>query len=82
VPACPCDPGAPGADTSKTKNIGKNRKISAPPGIYITRILNRDCTHTEKSGPITEKQTATGASGTIPLPGVPVSREFREVLEI
>jgi len=70
---CSCDPGAAGADNSKTKIIGENQKIPAPDGNWLNPDLNPDCTRAGKTGAM------PGTSGTIPLPGVLDSREFRKV---
>jgi len=70
---CSCDPGAAGADNSKTKIIGENQKIPAPDGNWLNPELHPDCTRAEIPGAI------AGTSGTIPLPGVLDFREFRKV---
>jgi len=65
--------GAAGADNLKTKIIGENQKIPAPDGNLLNPELHPDCTRAEKTGAM------PGTSGTIPLPGVLDSREFRKV---
>ena len=77
--ACPRDPGAMGADNSKTKIIEANQKIPAPGGNLLNPELHPDCTRAEKTGQIPVKKTGPGASGTIPLPGVLSVQEFRKV---
>jgi len=62
-----------GADNSKTKIIEANRKIPAPDGNWLNPELHPDCTRAEIPGAM------PGTSGTIPLPGVLDSREFRKV---
>ena len=56
--------------------IGAFHKVVASPH------LNPYCTRAENLGPMADMKTALCASGSIPLPGVPDSREFREVLGV
>jgi len=70
---CSYSSGAMGDDNSKTKIVGENQKISAPGGNLLNPNLNPNCTRPEKMG------VKAGTSGTIPLPGVLDSREFRKV---
>lgn len=70
---CSYGSGAMGADNSKTKIGGENQKIPAPGGNLLNPNLNPTITQQEKAGAM------AGTSGTIPLPGVLDSREFRKV---
>ena len=76
---CSYGSGAMSADNSKTKNIGKNQKIPAPGGNLLNPELHPTITQPEKTGTMPDKKSGPDASGTIPLSGVPGSREFLKV---
>lgn len=72
-PTCSYDPGAAGADQAKKKICGGNKKTFVPDRNLLNPELHPGCIRPGAEGMI------AGTKGTIPLPGVLDSRDFRKV---